>query len=77
MADRWPRLMKLATAAAYVDMTPAAFEREIVAGRLPGGFMIGGKEHWDQAALDKAIDALSGGGDPLMESLRKRYGKAA
>lgn len=75
--SRWPRLMKLATAAAYVDMTPAAFVREIGAGRLPCGFLIGGKEHWDIAKLDRAIDALAGGGDELMDELRKRYGKAA
>lgn len=74
---RWPRLMKLASAAEYCDLAPAAFEREIGAGRLPSGREIGGKEHWDRLALDKAIDALMGGGEPdLMADLRRRYGKA-
>jgi hypothetical protein len=74
---RWPRLMKLASASAYCDLTPAAFEREIGAGRLPSGREIGGKEHWDRVALDKAIDALMGSSEPdWRQDLRKRYGKA-
>jgi hypothetical protein len=76
--DRWPRLMKLANAAAYCDLTPAAFEREVSAGRLPAGREIGGKEHWDKAALDRAIDALMGSGEAdWRQDLRKRYGQAA
>lgn len=78
MKDRWPRLMKLASAASYCDMTPAAFQREVAAGRLPPGRKIGNREHWDKVSLDRAIDALMGGGEPdWRESLRKRYGKAA
>lgn len=76
--DRWPRLMKLANAAAYCDMTPAAFMREVGSGRLPVGRVIGKKEHWDKAALDTAIDALMGGGDSdWRQDLRRRYGEAA
>lgn len=75
---RWPRLMKLATAAAYCDLSPAAFMREVETGRLPASQMIGAREHWDKVAIDRAIDALMGGGEPdWRQSLRKRYGKAA
>lgn len=79
MADRWPRLMKLANAAAYCDLTPAMFEREVGAGKLPCGRMIGGKEHWDKDALDKAIDIIMGnaGEGDAWQHLRKRYGEAA
>jgi hypothetical protein len=70
--------MKLASAAAYCDLSPAAFQREVAAGRLPVGRAIGGKEHWDKNALDRAIDALMGSGEPdWRQNLRKRYGEAA
>ena len=31
----WPAAMRLKVAAAYCDLSPADFEREIIAGRLP------------------------------------------
>ncbi len=78
MASAWPRLMKLANAAAYVDMTAPAFLREVESGRLPAGRLVGGKEHWDKLALDRAVDAIMGGGEPdWRKDLRRRYGKAA
>lgn len=78
MTARWPRLMKLANAAAYCDLTPAAFEREVFAGRLPAGREVGGRQHWDKVALDRAIDALMGSGEPdWRRNLRKRYENAA
>jgi hypothetical protein len=74
----WPRLMQLARAASYCDMTPSAFMREVGAGRLPTGRQVGGKEHWDRAALDHAIDAMFGNGEPdWRQDLRKRYDDAA
>lgn len=57
----WPRMLKRDKAAAYCDLSVAAFEREIVAGRLPAGVMLGGREHWCKNALDKALDQLTGG----------------
>ena len=56
-----PILMKKATAAQYVDMSVAAFEREVLAGRLPQPVLIGGKDHWDRRAIESALDALTGG----------------
>lgn len=58
---RWPQMMKRKTAASYLDMSEAAFEREVFAGRLPQSVTIGGREHWRKDAIDKALEALSGG----------------
>ena len=67
-------MMKRKVAAEYLDLSEAAFEREVASARLPTGRMIGGREHWDKIALDRAIDALMGGGEPDWRSdLRKRY----
>jgi len=79
MVDRpveygWPAAMKRATAAAYLDISIASFEREIVSGRMPGPFILGGREHWSKQALDAALDRLSGN-DFLPVYLRKLYGK--
>ncbi len=56
----WPRLMKRSTAAKCCEMSEAAFEREVIAGRLPQPIMIGGAEHWSLAQIDAAIERLSG-----------------
>lgn len=75
-AGRWPRMMKRATAAEYCDMTEQAFEREILAGRLPASIHFGGREHWDKVALDSAISRLTGDHDvpDYIEEFEKRYG---
>lgn len=77
--NQWPALMKRQTAAAYLDMSPATFEKEILLGHFPHGFMIGGREHWRRDALDKALDQLTGEPDkPEWErELEKRYGPQA
>lgn len=75
----WPAMMKRATAAAYLDMSPASFENEILLGRIPHGVMFGGREHWRKDALDKALDQLTG--EPAepdyRRRLRERYGPQA
>jgi hypothetical protein len=73
---RWPRMMKRRTAAEYCDLSEAAFEREVVAGRLPCAIMLGGRDHWDRQALDKALAILTGEADiPEWEKeLHRRYG---
>lgn len=64
--------MKRQTAAAYLDMSVAAFEREIIAGRLPAGFMFGGREHWHKAAIDKALDRITGGYEEAVPEYRRK-----
>lgn len=75
----WPRMMKRATAARYCDLSEAAFEREITAGRLPSSVKLGGREHWCRKALDRALDNLTGGGDvpDYRRELLERYGQKA
>ena len=73
---RWPAMMLQKTAAAYVELSVAAFEREIIAGNLPGPVKLGGKDHWHRRELDDALDKLTGRAiDWRKES--KLYGAAA
>ena len=76
----WPAMMKRKTAAAYLDMSEAAFEREILAGRLPAGILLGGRTHWHKEALDRALARIAGEADipDYRRELRERlHGKAA
>lgn len=79
MTARWPAMMKRKTAAEYCDMSEAAFEREIMAGRLPAGVIFGGREHWSREAIDRALAQLTGTtGEPdYVREMKERYGKAA
>lgn len=77
--ERWPRMLKRQTAAAYCDLSVGAFEREITAGRLPAPVTLGGREHWCKKALDRALDQLTGA-EQLPEyrkKLMERYGPQA
>jgi predicted DNA-binding transcriptional regulator AlpA len=78
MSD-WPAMMKRLKAAAYLDMSEAAFEREVTAGRLPAAVSLGGRDHWSRRAIDAAIARLTGDGDvpDYRQDLRNRYGQAA
>lgn len=60
MNERWPHMMKRATAAAYCDLTESAFNGEVASGRLPGSVNLGGREHWFRPALDKALARIAG-----------------
>jgi hypothetical protein len=68
-------MMRRATAAAYCELSVAGFEREIVAARLPTPIVLDGREHWCRAALDKALDIITGH-EPVAdyrEELKRRY----
>lgn len=56
----WPAMLKRRTAAAYCDLSPAEFEREVNAGTLPLPVKLGNSEHWSRRKLDEALDALNG-----------------
>ena len=60
MIQAWPRMMKLATAAQYCDLSASAFMGEVAAGRLPAPVLLGGRDHWSQLALDRALARLTG-----------------
>ena len=55
-AHGWPLLMRLSTAAAYLDMTTASFLGEVGRGGLPTGMMFAGGERWDRHAIAAALD---------------------
>ena len=66
---RWPAMMLRKTAAAYVELSEAAFEREIIAGNLPGPVKLGSRDHWHRKQLDDYLDRLTGnGGDWRLKS---------
>lgn len=75
MPERWPRLMKRKTAAEYCDLSEPAFEREVLAGRLPCALKLGERDHWDRLALDRAISAIAGVDDEpdYRRQLKERY----
>lgn len=55
-----PRMMRRSTAAAYLDLSAADFEREVAAGRLPMPVRFGSGEHWSREAIDQAVSKLTG-----------------
>lgn len=59
----WPAMMLRKTAAAYLDMAEAAFEREVAVGALPSPVRFAGKLHWRREQIDEYIAKLFGGGD--------------
>lgn len=56
----WPRMMKLATAARYCDLTNADFLREVAGGRLPMPVRLGSHDHWDREAIDEDLNRIGG-----------------
>lgn len=73
---RWPYAMKRKNAAAYCDLAESTFIAEVDAGRLPQPINLGGRDHWLQPALEKAMASLAGE-EQLPEwekEFQKRYG---
>lgn len=79
MTARWPGMMSRKTAVEYLDVSDAAFEREIAAGRIPEAIQFGGRPHWRKEALDKAMAIISGEvvKDHLIRFEERHRGKAA
>lgn len=70
----WPQAMKRKTAAAYCEISIAAFEAAIAKGQLPTPFTLGGRDHWHKPALDKGLERLAGGDwTPIPEYRRDFY----
>lgn len=61
LRHRWPRTMRKATAAEYVERSVATFDRMVADGTMPEPFFLGGAEAWDIQDLDQAVDALKAG----------------
>ena len=58
--NNWPAMMLRKTAASYCELSEAAFEREVNAGRLPAPIMFGGKQHWHKVSLDQDLARIAG-----------------
>ena len=73
LAPDWPRLMRRSTAALYCDLTVTAFERELIAGRLPQPVHFGGEDHWSRTSIDEHLDRLTGDKIPNWRDRAKIY----
>ena len=60
----WPAAMRRSRAAAYCDLSEAAFEGAILRGEFPKPFLIGRQVRWSRTQLDKAIAVLAGDEEP-------------
>jgi predicted DNA-binding transcriptional regulator AlpA len=69
-----PRMMRRVTAAAYLDLSTAEFEREVAAGRLPMPVRFGNNEHWSREAIDDAVGKLTGDRVVSWRDKAKLYG---
>lgn len=56
----WPRMMKRKTVCEYLEISEAALEREIVAGRLPHPIVLGNGEHWSSAEIEAYLGRMTG-----------------
>ena len=71
----WPAMMRKETAAAYLDLSIAAFDREVISGILPGGHMFGGRHRWSKKQIDAALERLTGEGEYDWRKDTKLYGE--
>lgn len=56
----WPRMMKRTTVCEYLEISAAALEREIAAGRLPQPIVLGNGEHWSAAEIEAYLGRMTG-----------------
>jgi hypothetical protein len=64
----WPRLMRAATAARYVDEASVATFRRGIGTLYPPPVKVAGKgDRWVKERLDEAIDRLSGSADAIRD----------
>lgn len=71
----WPRMMKREIAAAYLNISEAELEREILAGRLPHPVKLGNTMHWSRAEIDRCLEQLTGSNDDDWRSTVPFYAK--
>ena len=56
----WPRMLFTEQAGAYVGTSRPTFKAEVKAGIWPPPIILRGREFWDRATLDEALNARSG-----------------
>lgn len=54
----WPEMMRRRTAAAYLDLSDAAFLREVDRARLPSPTTLGGRPSWSRSRIDRALASI-------------------
>jgi len=77
LMPHWPAMMRRNLAASYCDLSVAEFEREVLSGTLPAPVMLGSREHWSKAKLDKALAVLAGDEQKDWRLGSPLYGNAA
>ncbi|PSJ42144.1 helix-turn-helix domain-containing protein [Allosphingosinicella deserti] len=58
--NAWPAAMRRETAASYLDMSVAEFERGVFHGKIPQPIMFVERERWSKVALDEALEGKTG-----------------
>lgn len=56
----WPAMLTAETAAAYVSLPLAAFERAVAQGELPAPQRLGGRLLWSRRRIDARLDPVEG-----------------
>ena len=54
----WPALMRMPTAAKYLDMPELVFTREVAAERLPSPIVVAGRRMWLRYQIDERLEML-------------------
>lgn len=58
--ERWPRLMKLSTAAMYCDMSEPYFKGLVENGTMPKPLIEDGRtKRFDRQAIDRVLDSMT------------------
>lgn len=60
IAAPFKRGLSRVEAAGYVGVSPTTFDKQVLAGEMPGPKRVGTRKIWDVRALDLAFDALPG-----------------
>jgi len=70
-------MMRKATAALYLDISVAAFERQVALGDMPHPIHFAGRQSWSKKEVDAALEVLMGGPDPDWRSQQPLYQNTA
>ena len=60
----WPRMMLRSTAAAYLDMSIAEFERGVFSGLIPMPTRFVNRDRWCRVEIDRRLESLAAAGLP-------------
>lgn len=72
----WPYAMKRRTAAAYLEISEAGIEREVISGRLPTPKVIDGKERWLRSEIDAYLASGRENSEPMPDYLKEFWARS-